>query len=98
MMREDPSRRTILSSVGLTEVTTGGAAIGGLAKAREQIQAQSAAAADAPNVIVVLLDDLGYSDLGCYGGEIATPHIDAMASGGAQYTNFRLCGRFPVPG
>ncbi|TWU30672.1 Arylsulfatase precursor [Novipirellula artificiosorum] len=43
-------------------------------------------AADRPNIIVVLADDLGYSDLGCYGGEIPTPHIDALAKGGARFT------------
>jgi arylsulfatase A-like enzyme len=43
-------------------------------------------AADRPNVIVILADDLGYSDLGCYGGEIPTPHIDALAKGGVRFT------------
>ena len=33
-------------------------------------------AVEKPNVVVILADDLGYSDLGCYGGEIATPHLD----------------------
>jgi len=43
---------------------------------------------DAPNVVVILFDDLGFADLGCYGSEIATPNIDALASGGLRYTNF----------
>lgn len=43
-------------------------------------------AATRPNVVVILADDLGYSDLGCYGGEIATPHLDALANGGLRYT------------
>ena len=50
----------------------------------------------APNVIVVLLDDLGYSDFGCFGGEIPTPHIDALAAGGlrfANYTTVPMCTR-----
>jgi arylsulfatase A-like enzyme len=41
-----------------------------------------------PNVLVILADDLGYSDLGCYGGEIETPHLDALAAGGLRYTSF----------
>ena len=39
-----------------------------------------------PNVLVILADDLGYSDLGCYGGEIATPNIDKLALGGLRYS------------
>lgn len=41
-----------------------------------------------PNILVLLADDLGFSDLGCYGGEIATPHLDALASGGMRFTQF----------
>ncbi len=46
------------------------------------------AAESPPNVIFILADDLGYSDLGCYGGEIATPNVDALASNGLRYTQF----------
>jgi arylsulfatase len=42
----------------------------------------------APNVLVVLVDDLGFADLGCYGSEIATPHLDALAARGIRSTNF----------
>ena len=46
-------------------------------------------AADAPpNFVVILADDLGYSDIGCYGSEIQTPHLDALAAGGLRYTDF----------
>ncbi|MGC1275135.1 MAG: arylsulfatase [Planctomycetaceae bacterium] len=51
----------------------------------------SAVAADAgqqPNVLVILADDLGYSDLGCYGSEIATPNLDRLATGGLRFTQF----------
>ncbi len=48
--------------------------------------AASAASATPPNVIVILADDLGYSDLGCYGGEIATPNLDALGQGGLRFT------------
>ncbi len=39
-----------------------------------------------PNIVFILADDLGYSDLGCYGGEIATPNLDALASHGLRFT------------
>ena len=51
---------------------------------REKTQAP----AGAPNVVVILLDDLGFSDLGCYGSEIRTPHIDALAAGGLKFTGY----------
>ena len=50
-------------------------------------------AAQKPNVLVILADDLGYSDLGCYGGEIPTPNIDALAAGGARLTQFYTSAR-----
>jgi arylsulfatase len=46
------------------------------------------AAAPRPNIIIILSDDMGFSDLGCYGGEIATPNLDALASGGVRFTQF----------
>ena len=42
----------------------------------------------APNIVVMLVDDLGYSDLGCYGSEIDTPNVDRLAADGLQFTNF----------
>jgi len=45
---------------------------------------------DAPNVVIVLCDDLGYSDIGCYGSEIETPHLDALAARGVRYTDFHV--------
>jgi arylsulfatase A-like enzyme len=41
-----------------------------------------------PNVVLILADDLGYSDLGCYGSEIATPNLDALAGSGVRFTQF----------
>ena len=41
-----------------------------------------------PNVLLILADDLGYSDLGCYGGEIETPNLDRLAAGGLRFTQF----------
>src|SRR5688500_16470807 len=69
--------------------------------------APAAGAAARPNVVLILADDLGYSDLGCYGSEIATPNLDRLAQGGVRFTQFynqaRCCpsraalltGRYP---
>lgn len=45
-------------------------------------------AASKPNFVVILADDLGYSDIGCYGGEIRTPNLDRLAEGGLRFTQF----------
>lgn len=44
----------------------------------------------APNVVVIVLDDYGFSHLGCFGSDIATPHIDRLAAGGLRYSNFHV--------
>jgi arylsulfatase A-like enzyme len=41
-----------------------------------------------PNILVILADDLGFSDIGCYGGEIQTPNLDGLAAGGLRFTQF----------
>jgi arylsulfatase len=46
------------------------------------------AAAPRPNIIVILADDVGYSDVGCFGGEIQTPNLDALAKNGLRFTQF----------
>ena len=50
--------------------------------------AAGAHAAEKPNIVFILADDQGYSDLGCYGGEIATPNLDRLAAGGLRFTQF----------
>src|SRR5687768_6789538 len=53
------------------------------------LRATPAAQTDArPNIIVVLVDDMGWSDIGPYGGEIPTPNLDALAARGARFTQF----------
>ncbi len=46
-----------------------------------------------PNVLLIMVDDMGFSDIGCYGGEIDTPNIDALAAGGVRFTQFYNTGR-----
>ena len=50
-------------------------------------------AQERPNIVVILADDLGFSDVGCYGGEIRTPHIDSLAREGMRFTQFYNCAR-----
>ena len=45
-------------------------------------------AASRPNIVLIVADDMGYSDLGCYGGEIATPELDGLARNGLRFTQF----------
>jgi len=46
-----------------------------------------------PNILLIVADDLGYSDLGCYGGEIQTPRLDKLAANGVRMTSFYTTGR-----
>lgn len=61
------------------------------AQEREEAQKPNAEAAEArrPNILNIVVDDMGYSDLGCYGGEIDTPNIDALARGGLRFSSYR---------
>ena len=52
------------------------------------VRAAAAVANPRPNIVLILADDLGYSDLGCYGSEIATPNLDRLAVGGLRFTQF----------
>ncbi|MFY7840728.1 MAG: arylsulfatase [Lacibacter sp.] len=54
----------------------------------DQKKSTSAKGESKPNIIVILADDLGYSDLGCYGGEIATPNLDFLAANGVRFNRF----------
>ncbi len=49
---------------------------------------QPAGNSQPPNILLIVLDDLGYTDLGAFGGEIATPHLDGLARAGVRFTNF----------
>src|SRR5262245_61897667 len=46
-----------------------------------------------PNIVIILADDLGISDIGCYGSEIETPNLDKLAANGVRFTQFYNTGR-----
>lgn len=56
-------------------------------------RADETARCERPNIVIILVDDMGFSDVGCYGGEIETPNIDRLAAGGLRFTQFYNSGR-----
>jgi arylsulfatase len=70
----------------VTRRTFLGAAAGAAAAARGQNNAR-------PNILVIMADDMGFSDLGCYGGEIETPNLDRLAKSGVRFTQFYNAAR-----
>src|SRR5947208_8221291 len=86
-------RRTFLKSAA-------GAAAGNFAAGQQRRDPR-------PNIVVIMADDMGFSDIGCYGSEIATPNLDRLARDGVRFTQFynsaRCCpsraallsGRYP---
>ena len=52
------------------------------------VQGVAAVEPPRPNILLIVADDLGFSDIGCYGGEIATPNLDALAAGGLRFAQF----------
>ena len=53
----------------------------------------TALASKRPNIIIAMADDMGWSDIGCYGGEINTPNLDKLAAKGVRFTQFYNTGR-----
>jgi arylsulfatase A-like enzyme len=54
---------------------------------------QGSASPERPNLIIIMADDMGYSDPGCYGGEIRTPNLDRLAAEGIRFTQMYNCAR-----
>ncbi|HEY3835326.1 MAG TPA: arylsulfatase, partial [Bryobacteraceae bacterium] len=73
------TRRSFLA--GAASMATGGLASSQVAARRR------------PNIVLILADDMGFSDLGCYGSEIDTPHLNGLAQQGVRFTQFYNCAR-----
>ncbi len=52
------------------------------------LSGSAASAGQRPNIVLIMCDDMGFSDLGCYGGEVRTPHLDGLAAEGMRFTQF----------
>ena len=72
------SRRGFLRALGLTAAAT----------AAPRLARAAGASAGRPNIVIIIADDIGYSDFGCYGGEIRTPNVDRIAERGIRFTDF----------
>ena len=73
--------RDFLKTVGLGVAVF---ALSGFATA----QLNSTASGKRPNIVLIMADDMGFSDIGCYGSEIETPNLDKLAGNGLRYTQF----------
>jgi arylsulfatase len=83
MHESTQSRRDFLKTIGLGAASL---ALPGSLKA-------AGPKGSRPNIILIMADDLGYSDIGCYGGEINTPNLDKLAQGGMRFTQFFNCAK-----
>lgn len=81
------SRRRFLASLAAGAAALGVSGPAALAAARRSRGARR------PNVVLVMADDLGFSDVGAYGGEIRTPHVDRLAAEGLRFSQFYNCAR-----
>ncbi len=87
-MSRHATRREFLKVLGASVFL--GPLRGCFGTARIQAQPRSA---KRPNIVLVMADDMGYSDIGCYGGEIHTPNLDRLAAGGLRFSQFYNAAR-----
>ncbi|HVK03809.1 MAG TPA: arylsulfatase, partial [Armatimonadaceae bacterium] len=81
-------RSAAAAVTGLASLAASGVRAAAEATPSPRANTEPADTAPRPNVLLILVDDLGWSDLGCYGGEIETPNLDALAAGGLRFTQF----------
>lgn len=81
------SRRQFLKGIGFSAAAITFSGCG------ERVGSLGSALSSRPNIVLIMADDMGYSDLGCYGSEINTPNIDSLAEGGMRFTQFYNAAR-----
>jgi hypothetical protein len=83
MIARHSTRREFLKLLGAGAIL--GPLHGCFSSARIQAQGRPV---ERPNIVLILADDMGYSDIGCYGGEVETPNLDRLAAGGLRFSQF----------
>ncbi|MBW2172960.1 MAG: sulfatase-like hydrolase/transferase, partial [Deltaproteobacteria bacterium] len=83
-------RRSLFRRIGLLAFLVLALALTGCKQSPEPPQEPASTKTKRPNVLLIVADDLGYSDIGAFGGEIASPTLDALAKEGLQFTNFHV--------
>jgi arylsulfatase A-like enzyme len=73
--------------------TLGVGAVAAVLPGCKSVSRQTAKRSGRPNIVLIMSDDMGFSDLGCYGGEIRTPNLDGLAANGLRFTQFYNCAR-----
>ncbi len=88
-MQSSVKRRDLLKALGIAPAVQLSAAV----SAGPQNRVAAGSQQGRPNILLILADDMGYSDLGCYGSEIKTPNIDRLAQSGIRFTHFYNAAR-----
>jgi len=92
--RKQDKRSRMLSMLGIAGMVMAPAIASGATQppqssaGNESGQAKAAAAPRRPNIVLILGDDMGFSDMGAFGSEIKTPNLDSLARDGVRFTNF----------
>ncbi len=87
-MKRQYNRRDFLRIAALGVGAVGAVSVVGCAQSLSAGVGGKGGSGQRPNIILIMADDMGFSDIGCYGGEINTPNLDRLAEGGLRFTQF----------
>ena len=88
MIHRKTTRESASLRISKSQWTSMGALLIPILLAPLPSSAQTKRKPESPNILIMMADDLGFSDLGCYGGEISTPHLDRLAAEGVKFSQF----------
>lgn len=86
-------RALSICTVAIFALANGGLAVRGQDHDVVNVSVKPSSNDARPNIVLIMVDDMGFSDLGCYGGEVETPNLDQLAKSGLRYTQFYNCAK-----